>query len=142
MNMAQTGFFLIVTVILWGLAPILEKIGLKTADVFTGLFIRTAAVFLVLLGGLAVRGNFSSLLKVPIRTVFIFSVSGICAGLLAMVTYYKLLRVNPSSKIVPLAAVYPLITAILGIVILKEPFSWARLVGTVFIITGVFLVKI
>ncbi len=58
-----------------------------------------------------------------------------------MWTYFKVLKMGPSSKIVPLAATYPLVTAVLSVLILREEVSWQRIVGTGLIIIGIFLVK-
>jgi transporter family protein len=139
--MGQAWIFLLITIICWGITPILEKFGLKNLDAFSGLFIRSAAVFFILLIAFIGSGKISSLSKVPLKTIIIFSITGILAGLVGMWTYFKVLKINPSSKIVPLAATYPLVTAILGVYILKEEFSWPRIVGTVLIVAGIFLVK-
>ena len=121
--MWQGWFFLALTVLFWGLTPILEKSGLKTTDEFSALFIRSSAIFFVLAIAFVSSGRIQSLSKIPLKTVIIFCVSGICAGLLGMWTYFKVLKMGPSSKIVPLAATYPLVTAMLSVLILKEGFS-------------------
>jgi len=139
--MWQSWFFLILTVILWGTTPILEKTGLKGTDPFSALFIRSAAVFFILTLVFFATGRINSLYKIPPKALVLFSLSGILAGLLGMWTYFKVLQINPSSKIVPLAATYPLVTAILAVLILKEGFSWQKLLGTVLIVSGILLVK-
>ena len=139
--MWQMWFFLLLTIICWGSTPILEKIGLKSSDIFTALFIRSTAVFLVILAAFGLSGKFSDLSKLSWKTVAIFSASGIMACLLGMWTYFKVLKLNPSSKIVPLAATYPLITALLSVLILREGLSWPRIIGTILIISGIMLVK-
>ena len=139
--MWQSWFFLILTVIFWGTTPILEKSGLKSTDPFSALFIRSAAVFFTLTITFFVSGRLNSLYKIPAKALILFSLSGILAGLLGMWTYFKVLQMNPASKIVPLAATYPLVTAILSVLILKEDFSWQRVLGTVLIVSGIFLVK-
>ena len=139
--MGQVWIFLLITILCWGTTPILEKLGLKDLDVFTGLFIRSAAVFFILLIAFIASGKINSLSKVPAKTIVIFSVTGILAGLVGMWTYFKVLKISPSSKIVPLAATYPLVAAILGVYILKEEFSWLRIVGTILIVAGILLVK-
>ena len=73
--------------------------------------------------------------------IIVFAISGLLAGLIGMVTYFILLKVSLASKVVPLVATYPLVTAILSTLFLKEPITIERLLGTVFIVAGVFLVK-
>ncbi len=132
---------MLLTVIFWGVAPILEKSGLGSVDEFTALFIRSTAIFIILLIFFSASGRLSSLSKVSLKTIVLFSLSGICAGLLGMWTYFKVLKDNPSSRIVPLVATYPLITALLGVFILKEGFSWSKTIGTLLIVGGILLVK-
>jgi transporter family protein len=139
--MWQTWLFLILTVIFWGTAPILEKYGLRYTDEFSALFIRSIAIFFILLIVFSLKGRITSLFEVPPRALVVFTLSGLLAGLLGMWTYFKVLKINPSSKVVPLVATYPLITAILSLLFLRENVSWQRILGTILIIIGVLLVK-
>lgn len=129
------------TIVAWGSTPILEKAALHDVRPLDGLFIRNAAAFLVFMLFFLFTGRIKSLAEAPLRNVFLFSVSGILAGFLGMYCYYHILKINPSSKIVPLAATYPLVAAILGMVLLKEQASLSRIIGTILIIIGVVLVK-
>lgn len=139
--MWQTWILLILTITFWGITPILEKAGLKQIDAFTALFIRSIVIFGILLVAFTFSGKLSSLSKIPPKTILIFALSGIFAGLLGMWTYFKILKLNPSSKIVPLVATYPLVTSLLGVLILKEEVTWQRIAGTIFIVLGILLVK-
>ena len=133
---------LIVTTILWGSTPILEKIGLKTTGPLTGVTIRSIAVTNFLLIYLLVAGQLKQVFSTDIKTIAIFAATGLMAGLLGMLTYFGALKLGAASEIVPIAATYPLVTVILSILILGEHVSLWRIVGTVFIIAGVWLVQI
>ena len=121
--------------------PILEKSGLKTVDPFSALFIRSTAIFILLLIVFSVSGKIKFVFKTPPKVALLFVVSGLLAGLLGMWTYFKALKINPASKIVPLAAIYPLVAAVLSIYLLGERITIARIIGTMLIIIGVLLVK-
>ena len=136
-----TVLLLTLTLILWGTSPILEKIGLANIDPLTAVTIRSMAITAVLLLFVALTGRIKYLAQIDARTVAIFSVSGIMAGFLGMWTYFGALKLEPASKIVPIVAAYPLVTAILGIIILKEGITIFRLIGTILIIAGIWLVK-
>jgi transporter family protein len=71
----------------------------------------------------------------------LFSASGIVAGLLGVFTYYSALKTGNASRIVPLASVYPMIAFILSVLFLKENFTATKLLGTLFVILGIFLLK-
>lgn len=140
--MSQMWLFILLTIICWGSAPILEKYGLGGGiDEISAVFIRSVAIFLMLIVAFSFSGRVSVLWKAPPKTILVFTISGFLAGLAGMWTYFKALKMAPSSKIVPLVAIYPLLTAILSVLILKEQFSWLRILGTILIVAGVLLVK-
>jgi len=134
--------FIVMTVLFWGLAPIFDKFALKEASSFGGLLIRTLAVVLGLILVLPFfKYKYPSSLKLNPSSVLFFILSGLCAGLLGMFTYYAALKRLPASVVVPLCSVYPLVSALLATVVLKEEFSILRVTGVVLIILGVWLVK-
>ena len=135
-------FFLILTAFLWGTTPVLEKIGLAKTDPITGVTIRSLTVTIALLLYLVFAGKIKAVFQTDPKTIAIFSLTGILAGLLGMVTYFFALKKGATSQIVPIAATYPLITAILSVLILGEHVTPLRLIGTVFIITGIWMVQI
>ncbi len=138
---ALSWFFLILTILAWGTTPILEKAALKGASPLAGLFVRNAVAFFVFLLFFVFTGRLKNIYYLPFKNTILFSMSGILAGFLGMYCYYRVLKINPSSKIVPLAATYPLVAVLLGMVFLKEEVTAARIIGTVLIILGVLLVK-
>jgi transporter family protein len=58
-----------------------------------------------------------------------------------MWTYYYLLKTGMTSKIVPIAAAYPFITAILSMVILVEQVTFQRIIGIRITIVGIILIQ-
>ena len=135
-------FFVILTVMFWGATPVLEKIGLRNADPLIGVTIRSLAVTIALIGYVIIAGRVKDLIHVEGRTLAIFSITGIMAGLLGMVTYFFALKNAPASEVVPIAATYPLVSAVLSFLILGEQFTLIRFAGTIFIVLGVWLVQI
>ncbi len=136
-----TVVLLVLTALLWGSSPILEKMGLGKTDPLTAVAIRSLSIAVILIIFLAVTGKMKEIFSVDMKTLAIFAVSGFMAGLLGMWTYFGALKLGATSKVVPIAATYPLVTTILSIVILREGVSLLRLIGTLLIIIGVWLVK-
>ena len=132
---------LILTAILWGATPILEKAGLAKVTPLTAVTIRSIAVCTVLIFYLAITGKLREAVSVDLRTIVIFSISGILAGLIGMMTYFAALKSGATSEAVPIAATYPLVTAILSVLILGEQMTPIRVMGTILIVAGVWLVK-
>ena len=136
-----TVILLVITALLWGFTPILEKIGLGKTDPLTAISIRSFSTAIILVAFLLVTGKLKDVLSTDVKSVAIFTVSGLLAGLLGMWTYFGALKIGATSRIVPIAATYPLVTAVLSVLILREGVSIGRLIGTIFIIAGIWLVK-
>jgi transporter family protein len=134
-------FLLIVTALLWGTTPILEKIGLAKVDPLIGVTVRSIIVTAGLLILTLVLGKGRALFQLDGKSVVFFGASGVMAGLLGMWTYYTALKLEATSRIVPIAASYPLVTALLSALILGEGMTVPRLIGTGLIVSGIWLVK-
>jgi transporter family protein len=132
---------LIVTTLLWGFTPILEKVALTKVDPLVGITIRTtiAAVGLLILTLLLGRGR--ALIEVDGKGFLLFGASGLLAGALGMWAYYAALKMEATSKIVPISASYPLVTALLSVLILREGVTLPRVIGTALIVIGIWFVK-
>lgn len=112
----------------------------RGVDPLVGLTVRSIAVVIGLLLVMVPTGWVKGVFDIEAKSMAIFAISGIMAGLLGMWTYFGALRMAPASKTVPIAASYPLVTALLGVLILGEQFTLARLAGTILIVAGIWLV--
>jgi transporter family protein len=99
-------FLLIATTLLWGSTLILEKIGLARVDPLIGVTIRSAVVTAGLFSLTLLMGKGKTLVELDGKSLFLFGASGVTAGLLGMWTYYGALRMEATSKVVPIAASY------------------------------------
>lgn len=132
---------LIVTTLLWGATPIIEKVGLRKVDPLIGVTIRSAIVTAGLFILTFLLGKGKSLMEVDGKSLLLFGASGMMAGLLGMWTYYTALKMEATSRIVPIAASYPLVTALLSVLILREGVTLPRIFGTALIVIGIWFVK-
>jgi transporter family protein len=130
-----------VTALLWGATPILEKIGLAKVDPLVGVTLRSTLVTAGLLILTFALGKGRALIALDGKSILLFGTSGMMAGLIGMWTYYMALKMEATSKIVPIAACYPLVTALLSVLILREGVSLSRVIGTALIVSGIWLVK-
>jgi transporter family protein len=135
-------FLLVVTAaVLWGVTPILEKIGLTKVDPVVGITIRSAVATVGLLIITLLLGRGRALMEVDGKGFFLFGASGVLAGALGMWAYYAALKMEATSKIVPISASYPLVTALLSVLILREGVTLPRVIGTALIVIGIWFVK-
>ena len=135
-------YWAILAAIAWGCAPILEKLGLSKIPVFTGLVFRSigvlvGAIILILFQLQTVKEAF---LKLP-QGWGLLVLGGLVASIIGQIFFYHGLKNGEASLMVPLAASYPLISFILGVVFLGEQVSLAKISGLLLIIAGVFLLK-
>ncbi len=136
-----TALLLALTILCWGIAPIFDKAALRRGDPFLGMALRGVIIGICMLAVLLLSGKAKEIALMPKQSALFFSISGILAGLIGVLTYFKALQYAPTSKIVPLAATYPLVTALLSILFLGESLTALRFLGIVLIIAGIWLVK-
>jgi transporter family protein len=134
-------FLLVLTTLLWGATPILEKMGLAKVDPLVGATIRGTIVAVGLLILTLLLGRGRALIEVDGKGLLLFGVSGLLAGILGMWTFYAALKMGATSKIVPISASYPLVTALLSVLILREGVTLSRVIGTALIVLGIWFVK-
>jgi len=132
---------LVVTTLLWGFTPILEKIGLTKVDPVVGITIRSVVATVGLLIFTLLLGRGRALIEVDGKGFLLFGASGLLAGALGMWAYYAALKMEATSKIVPISASYPLVTALLSVLILREGVTLPRVIGTALIVIGIWFVK-
>ena len=132
---------LLLTALLWGVTPVLEKIGLGKVDALTAVTIRSLAVAVSLIVYVVFTGKVKQILQADAKTVIIFSATGLIAGLFGMLTYFAALKRGATSQVVPIAATYPLIAVLLSVLILGERITAMRVAGTVLIVLGIWFVQ-
>jgi transporter family protein len=128
---------LIVMTLLWGSTPILEKAGLAKVDPMIGVTIRSAIVTAGLFVLTFLLGKGRALIELDGKSIVLFGGSGMMVGLLGKRAYYGVLKMEATSKIVPIAACYPLVTVLLSVLVLRKGVRLHRVVGTAFIVSGV-----
>ena len=131
----------ILTACIWGVVPILEKLGLAKIDPFVALFYRCLGVLL----GLLFLGIFivkpEQLKVVPPRTIIILMAAGFLASFVAQITFYHGLKMGEVSRIVPIAGMYYLISFLLGVFLLGEALTFTKIFGLLLIVSGVWFLK-
>ncbi len=135
-------YWAILTALTWGLAPILEKLGLAKIPVWPGLFFRTMGVFvgcflLVLFKFDEIKQGICSL---PSGWYYLLA-GGLCASIVGQIFFYNALKTGEASKMIPLAGAYPLLSFILGLIVFKEHLTLAKALGVGCVVLGVFLLR-
>lgn len=124
------------------MAPILEKTGLKNIEPLSGVMVRSAGVII----GAIILAMFNSniiksALKADPKAILFLFLGGILASILGQILFYNALKHGEVSKMVPIAATYPLVSFLLGLLFFGESLTLVKGLGIGFVILGVFLLK-
>ena len=131
----------LVTASIWGVVPLMEKIGLGQGDPVHGVIVRSAGVVL----GLLVFSSFVS----PVAAVralgwpstLWLAGGGLLASFIGQMAFYHALKSGAVSQVTPVAGAYPLVAALLGWVVLREPLTGMRVLGVACVVLGVVLLR-
>jgi len=132
------GFFIFLTVLLWGIAGLIDKLTLRALGPNETFVVRmgvnaglSLAVFFW--GWLPARAAVVAAGKLPV----ILITASLVLTLTGVFCYIKALSSGEALRIVPLSSTFPLVTFLLALGFLGEAFSWTKLAGTVMICAGV-----
>lgn len=129
-----------ITVVLWGLIPILDKMALAhyAASPLVGIAIRAAGVAVLAVPLAATFGEGGRTIRaMPPAAIGLFLASGVVSLLLAQYAYYALLKQAEVSRVFPfLFSAAPIVTMVLGVVWLGETLSAKQVLGALLVIGG------
>lgn len=132
----------VLTALLWGFAPVFDKLGLGKATPLAALTVRTMVVVIGLVVFIAASGGWREFYTLDTRSVVYLVIGALAAGLVGQFIYYHALKLGEAARVVPIAATYPLVAAILSITFLREPVTPGKVIGAVLIVLGVLAIRL
>jgi transporter family protein len=139
--MAKSYTFAIIAMMLWGIAPVFGKLGLTQLEPLSALTLRSVLITVLLLIFVTVGGHWSGIVSASPRDIFFVGMEGLCAALFGQLAYYYALKYGEVSKVSPVVAAFPLVALMLALVILGEEITLWKVMGSVFIVVGIVLLK-
>ena len=131
----------VVTACIWGVVPLMEKLGLRQSQPTIGVFARSlGVVFGAVVFGL-IWSPWKALSRVPVGSFLLLAAGGFLASFVGQMVFYRALKAGEASQVTPIAGAYPLVAALLGWWLLREPMTPARGCGIACIILGVWLLS-
>jgi len=131
----------VITAAIWGVVPLIEKLGLVRSDPTVGVFARSFGVVV----GVVVFGilwsPWKAVFSLSVRSFVLLALGGFLASFVGQLAFYHALKTGHLSQITPVSGSYPLVAALLGWVLLHEPVTTARVVGVMLIVLGVLLLR-
>ena len=135
-------YFALMTALVWGIVPILEKMGVSRTTPLAGVFLRSCGVIVgIFILALFNNSALRTALKADPRTIAYLVLGGFMASILGQILFYNALKTGEVSKVVPIAGIYPLVSFIIGIIFLGEGVTFAKLGGVMMVIFGLFLLR-
>lgn len=127
----------------WGVAPILEKLGVAHVTPEAGVYARNVGVVIGMLVFAILFPQFAmEATRLNQRTWLFLGAGGIVASVIGQIFFYNALKYGEASRVVPLSAgVYPLISFLLSVLLLQEKVTWVKLLGSALVISGAFLLR-
>ncbi len=133
--------YALLTALLWGIAPVIEKIGLRKIDASVGLFYRgfSAVIGMCVVGIICASTGTS--LKAGWRPVSLVVCGGILASFIGQFCFYRALKLGAASQVVPVAAAFPLVSFVIAVLVLHESVTPGKILGIILVIAGVIFLK-
>ncbi|MCS7122308.1 MAG: DMT family transporter [Archaeoglobaceae archaeon] len=127
----------LIAAILWGLAPIFDKLALQTGvSIYVANFVRLLSAVLITFV-FAAKYNFN----ISLNATFYLIIAGTIGGVVAMLLYYSALSTSETAKVVAITASYPLFTALFAYILLGEEISFKTLLGILLVFLGILLLS-
>lgn len=141
MSFMDSFTYAIIAALIWGVVPIIEKLGLGKMDPVVGLFYRCIGVLLglVLLSIFVVKPE--QIKSVHLKSAVFLMAGGFLASFAAQIFFYTGLKHGDVSKMVPISGSYPLISFILGVLLLGEGISLFKIIGVILVTAGIWFLK-
>ncbi len=129
--------FSIATIVLWGVWGLLAKILLKTID-WQQFFVVSEIGALVI----AIAAFLYFKPAVSMNQTFLYAVAAGAIGVLGSLALYLALSTGKASVVVPLTALYPVVTVLLSFVVLQEKVTLFQGAGIFFALVSMFLISL
>ena len=131
----------LLTACIWGIVPLMEKVGLGGVPPAAGVMVRSAGVVAGLVVATWLWSPWAAVRVMPWTSVALLALSGLLASFVGQMAFYQALKSGALSQVTPVAGAYPLVAALLGWWVLREPLTLTRLLGVAFVVLGVVLLR-
>ena len=129
-----------ITIVLWGIIPIVDKVALtqQVASPLIGIAIRATAVAIIAVPLALIYGDGATTIRtMPASAIGLYVASGVISLLLAQYAYYALLQQAEVARVFPfLFSAAPVVTITIGVLAMHETLSLKQAIGALLVIGG------
>ena len=130
----------ILGMICWGVAPVFAKLGLKDVNPLSLLLVRTMFASIMIIGWFGMSGSVNAVKSVPFNAWWLIAVEAILATLVGDLAYFAAIKKGDISVITIIMASSPVVTMVCASIFLGEQITFMRVIGALFVISGIALV--
>lgn len=131
----------LIAVFAWGAAGLFDKLGVRGADPFAAVLVRMVFGTLMVLVLCLATGRTKHVASFPPTTYAFLAGSALFGALVGQLAYYVAIKHAPVSLVVPVTATYPVVAALLAVLVLKEQPTVGKFVGVLLVVAGLALVS-
>ena len=131
----------LVTAGIWGIVPLMEKVGLGTGSPTAGVVARSFGIVIGLIVYSLVASPWAAVRALGWPSIVLLAAGGLLASFVGQLAFYQALKTGAVSQITPVAGTYPLVAAVLGWWLLREPITPSRIAGVVCVVVGIVLLR-
>lgn len=136
-ELAILGFAII---ILWGLWGFFYKYGVVKIGLLRALLV--ISIFYTVFNILVITYLYRKGVSLPVENTSVILMAGTVAGVAASILFLYALQKYPGSVVIPMTALYPAVSVVLAVLILKEDITRVKAFGIVLaVIAGYLLSK-
>ncbi|MEF3280522.1 MAG: EamA family transporter [Elusimicrobiota bacterium] len=138
----EVSLYLFVAIICWGFGAIFDKLTLRYFDPVSAFYSRTFII--IVFFSIFVSTRFLKTindLKIASKSGLIYISLSVIVAMVGVFAYLKAMSFSEASRIVPISSTYPLVTFIIAVLFLGESFTLTKLIGTIFVILGVYFIS-
>jgi len=131
----------VLTACIWGIVPLMEKIGISGTSPTVGVMVRSLGVVAGLLVFWGFWSPWQAIRTMSWPSLMLLASGGFLASFIGQLAFYRALKFGAVSQVTPVAGAYPLVATLLGWLVLREPITVPRAVGVLLVIAGVWLLR-
>lgn len=132
----------LMTMLAWGSAAICDKFGMRgLANPLLGVMVRLTVAFAGFWIFFLIRGDWRELRTIPTQNLLPLALGGMLGAFLGQWAYFTAIKHADVSQVVPFTASYPIVALALAVIILREPLTISKVIGTLMILGGLMLVR-
>ena len=135
-------FFAFLSMLCWGVTPLLVKAGLKDIEPHIGLAVGSAVTTIILFGWMTADGGLSKLGQISSPSLLFLIIEAVLASFLGDLCYFIAIKHGQVSTVATILSCSPLVTVMLCAIFLNEALTITKMFGAVFVVVGIILTLI